>query len=36
LDALAGLLGALSAEAHWLADGEDARFVSDVALRMQE
>lgn len=34
-DKLADMLGALGAEAHWLAEGDDARFMSDVALRMQ-
>ena len=33
---LADLLGAIAAEAEWLAKGEDARFMSDVALRMQD
>ena len=36
MDALADLLGAISAEAEWLATGDDARFMSDVALRQQE
>ena len=36
LDDLAGMLGALAAEADWLAKGDDARFMSDVALRQQE
>jgi len=35
-DALADMLGAVSAEAGWLAKGDDARFMSDVALRQQE
>ncbi|MGE3692293.1 MAG: aminoacyl-tRNA hydrolase [Novosphingobium sp.] len=35
LDDLAGMLGAVAAEAGWLAKGDDARFMSDVALRMQ-
>ena len=30
------LLGAIAAEADWLADGDDARFMSDVALRLQQ
>lgn len=33
MDALAAMLGAIAAEAHWLAAGDDARFVNDVALR---
>ncbi len=35
-DDLAAMLGAISAEAHWLAEGDDARFMSDFALRMQD
>lgn len=35
MDPLADMLGAVAAEAGWLADGNDARFMSDVALRMQ-
>ena len=35
-DALATMLGAIGAEAQWLARGDDPRFMSDVALRMQE
>jgi len=34
-DDLATMLGALSAEAKWLADGDGPRFMSDVALRQQ-
>ena len=34
MDPLADMLGAISAEAAWLAKGDDARFMSDVALRM--
>jgi PTH1 family peptidyl-tRNA hydrolase len=36
MDALSDLLGAIAAEAEWLADGDDARFMSDVALRLHE
>jgi PTH1 family peptidyl-tRNA hydrolase len=36
MDPLADMLGALAAEAEWLAKGEDARFMSDVALRLQD
>jgi len=36
MDALADMLGAVAAEASWLADGDDARFMSDVALRQQD
>ncbi|MBS1239816.1 MAG: pth [Proteobacteria bacterium] len=35
-DDLAALLGAIGAEAEWLAKGDDARFMSEVALRMQD
>ncbi len=34
-DDLAAMLGAIGAEAGWLAKREDPRFMSDVALRMQ-
>ena len=36
MEALSDLLGAIAAEADRLADGEDVRFMSDVALRMQQ
>jgi peptidyl-tRNA hydrolase, PTH1 family len=35
MDDLADLLGAIAAEADWLAKGDDERFMSDVALRLQ-
>ena len=35
-DALAGMLAAVGAEADWLAQGDDARFMSEVALRLQD
>ncbi len=35
-DDLAAMLGAIAAEAEWLAKGDDARFMNDVAMRMQE
>lgn len=35
LDPLSTMLGALAAEAHWLAAGDDTRFMNDVALRQQ-
>jgi len=35
-DRLADLLGAVAAEARWLAEGDDARFMNEVALRLQE
>lgn len=34
MDDLADLLGAVALEAHWLIEGDDARFMNDVALRM--
>lgn len=34
MDALADMLGAIAAEAEWLADGDDARFMNDIALRL--
>ena len=34
-DRLADMLGAIAAEAEWLAKGDDARFMSQVALRLQ-
>ena len=36
MDPLADLLGAVSAEAEWLAKGDDVRFMNDVALRLAE
>jgi PTH1 family peptidyl-tRNA hydrolase len=30
------LLGAVSAEADWLAKGDDVRFMNDVAMRLQQ
>ena len=36
LDDLTDMLAAIGAEAQWLAEGNDARFMSDVALRMQD
>jgi peptidyl-tRNA hydrolase, PTH1 family len=36
MDALSDMLGAVAAEASWLADGDGARFMNDVALRMQD
>ncbi|MHA7818277.1 MAG: aminoacyl-tRNA hydrolase [Erythrobacter sp.] len=35
-DDLATMLGAIGAEARWLAEGDDPRFMSDVALRQQD
>jgi PTH1 family peptidyl-tRNA hydrolase len=36
IDDLTDMLAAVGAEAEWLAQGEDARFMSDVALRQQD
>jgi len=36
MDPLADMLGAIAAEAPWLTAGNDARFMSDVASRLQE
>ncbi len=36
LDPLADVLGAIAAEAEWLAGGDDARFMNEVALRLQD
>lgn len=33
---LAHMLGTVAAEAAWLADGDDVRFMNDVAMRMQK
>jgi peptidyl-tRNA hydrolase, PTH1 family len=35
LEPLSDMLGAVAAEAHWLAAGDDARFLTDLALRLQ-
>lgn len=35
-DPLSDLLGAIGAEAPWLAQGDDARFMNDVALRLRD
>jgi PTH1 family peptidyl-tRNA hydrolase len=35
-DDLADMLGAIAAEAEWLAKGHDARFMNEVALRLQD
>jgi PTH1 family peptidyl-tRNA hydrolase len=34
LDPLADMLGAISAEAEWLASGDTVRFMSEVAIRL--
>src|SRR6478609_9380741 len=33
---LSDMLAAIASEAEWLADGDDARFMSEVALRLQQ
>ena len=35
IDPLADMLGAIAAEADWLAKGDDARFMNEIALRQQ-
>jgi peptidyl-tRNA hydrolase, PTH1 family len=36
LDDLSDMLGAVAAEAKWLAEGDDVRFMNDVAMRLQK
>ena len=36
MEPLSDVLAAVAGEAEWLADGEDARFMSEVALRLQQ
>ena len=36
IDALSDMLGALAAEAEWLARGDDGRFMNEVARRLQD
>jgi peptidyl-tRNA hydrolase, PTH1 family len=36
MDDVAAMLGAISAEAEWLAKGDDARFMNEVSLRLQD
>lgn len=36
MDPLSDMLGAIAAEAEWLALGDEARFMNDVALRLQQ
>ena len=36
MEPLSDMLAAISAEAEWLADGDDARFMSEVALRLRQ
>ena len=35
IDPLSDVLGAIAAEARWLAEGDDVRFMNEVALRLQ-
>ena len=35
-DDVAAMLGAIAAEARWLAEGDEARFMNEVALRLQD
>ena len=36
MDPLSDVIAAIAAEAEWLADGDDPRFMSEVALRLQD
>jgi PTH1 family peptidyl-tRNA hydrolase len=36
MEPLSDVLAAIAAEAEWLADCEDARFMSEIALRLQQ
>jgi PTH1 family peptidyl-tRNA hydrolase len=36
IEPLTDLLGAIAAEAEWLADGDGARFMSEIARRLQD
>jgi PTH1 family peptidyl-tRNA hydrolase len=36
IEPLSDMLGAIAAEAPWLAEGNDARFMSEIALRLQD
>lgn len=36
IEPLTDMLGAIAAEASWLADGNEARFMSEIALRLQD
>ena len=36
MDPLADMLAAIGAEAHWLAEGDGPRFMSDIALHLQD
>ena len=36
MEPLSDVLAAMSGEAEWLADGDDARFMSEIALKLQQ
>jgi PTH1 family peptidyl-tRNA hydrolase len=36
MEELSDMLAAIASEANWLADGDDPRFMSEVALRMRQ
>jgi len=36
IEPLSDMLGAIAAEARWLAEGDDVRFMNDVAMRLQD
>jgi PTH1 family peptidyl-tRNA hydrolase len=36
MEPLADMLAAIASEAQWLAEGDDARFMSEIALRQQQ
>jgi PTH1 family peptidyl-tRNA hydrolase len=36
MEPLSDMLGAIASEADWLADGDDPRFMSEVARRLQQ
>jgi PTH1 family peptidyl-tRNA hydrolase len=36
MERLSDMLGAIASEAEWIAEGDDARFMSEVALRLQQ
>tara|TARA_R110000868_G_scaffold47970_8_gene156559 strand:- start:3215 stop:3784 length:570 start_codon:yes stop_codon:yes gene_type:complete len=36
MDPLSDMLGAIGAESHWLAEGDDVRFMNDVAVRLAD
>jgi PTH1 family peptidyl-tRNA hydrolase len=36
MEPLSDMLAAIAGEAEWLADGDDPRFMSEIALRLQQ